>query len=324
MTGLRRRTYEILEAAKEDDPVSRVVDCILIVLIALNVFAVVLESVETMRVSYGTAFGLFEKISLAIFTVEYLLRVWSSVEREGLIRGHPLWGRLRYMRTPMVLLDLIVIAPVYLVFFTSIDLRFLRVLRLLRIFRLTRYASSMRLLMEVLRQEAANIGAALFILMMIAVFSASVVYLVEADIQPDKFGSVPDALWWAVITMTSIGYGDVVPVTPWGKVFGSLIGIVSVGLVALPTGLLASGFSQALHRRRQEFEDLIGDILADGKITTEDNAILHEARDRLGLGDREAAAVLKAARHRLRHMMTHCPHCGEAIEPEVVIPPRFQ
>ena len=322
MTTLRRRTYEILEAANEDDPLSRIADLALIVLITLNVLAVIAESVQSLRLDYGDALNLFENISLAIFTVEYGLRVWSSVEQEGLIHQQPIWGRLRYMRRPMAVLDLIVIAPVYLSFIIGIDLRFLRVLRLLRIFRLTRYASSMRLLVEVLRQEAGNIGASVFILMMTAVFSASVVYLFEANAQPDKFGSVPDALWWAIITMTSIGYGDVVPITPWGKLFGSLIGLVSVGLVALPTGLLASGFSQALDRRRQEFEDLIDEILEDGKITSEDHEILHQARERLGLSDREAAAVLKAARHRLKHMITQCPHCGEPIEPKFALSSR--
>ncbi len=324
MTTLRRRTYEILEAAKEDDATSQVVDCFLIVLISLNVLAVILESVAALHAAYADVFVVFELVSVGIFTVEYLLRVWSSVEHGSSAYQHPLWGRLHYMRSPMAFLDLLVILPVYLAFIVNIDLRFLRVLRLLRIFRLTRYASSMRLLVDVIKQEAANIGAALFILMTMVVFSASVIYLVEADVQPEAFGSIPDALWWAIVTTTTIGYGDVVPATAWGKVFGSLLGIISVGLVALPTGLLASGFSQALQHRRREFEDVIEEILADGKITAADHDILHDARDRLGLSDREAAAVLHAARQRLKHMITHCPHCGEAIEPDDPLPPRLQ
>mgnify|MGYP003972022805 FL=1 len=203
MTTLRRRTHEVLEAAKEDDSLSRTVDCLLIVLISLNVAAVVLESVAELSATYGAYFFVFEMISVGIFTVEYLLRVWSCVENEILTSMSPLKVRLKYMRTPMAALDLIV--PVYLAFIVNIDLRFLRVLRLLRIFRLTRYAASMRLLVDVLKQEAANIGAALFILMTMVVFAASVIYLVEADVQPDKFGSIPDALWWAIVTMTTIG-----------------------------------------------------------------------------------------------------------------------
>jgi len=324
MTTLRRRTYEVLEAAKEDDFASRVIDGFLIILITLNVLAVILESVETLYRDYAQVFVIFELFSVGVFSVEYVLRVWSSVEHGSSLYQHPLWGRVRYMRTPMAFLDLLVILPVYLAFLINIDLRFLRVLRLLRIFRLTRYASSMRLLVDVIKQEAANIGAALFILMTMVVFAASVIYLVEADVQPEKFGSIPDALWWAIVTTTTIGYGDVVPMTPWGKVFGSLLGVISVGLVALPTGLLASGFGQALQYRRREFEEVIEEILADGKITAADHDILDAARDRLGLSDREAAAVLHAARQRLKHMITHCPHCGEAIEPDDPLPPRLQ
>ena len=324
MTTFRRRTYEVLEAAKEDDSLSRVVDCFLITIITLNVLAVILESMKTLHAAYAEQFLVFEMVSVAIFTVEYGLRVWSCVEHGSSQYAHPLWGRLRYMRTPMAGLDLLVLLPVYLAFFVNIDLRFLRVLRLLRIFRLTRYASSMRLLVDVVKQESANIGAALFILMMAVVFSASVIYLVEAEAQPESFGSIPDSLWWAIVTMTTIGYGDAYPITPWGKVFGSIIGIIAGGLVALPTGLLASGFAQALQYRRQEFEDVIEQILADGKITEDDHSILHEARDRLGRTDREAAGVLNAARQRLKHMITHCPHCGEAIEPDDPLPPRLQ
>ncbi len=313
MEQIRLRTFEILEAAREEDPLSRFCDGFLVTLISLNVLAVILESVPSLHSSYGQAFHLFEVISVAIFTVEYLARIWSSVERPGVKYHHPLWGRLRYMLTLMVLLDLIVILPFFLAMMGTIDLRFLRDLRLLRVFRLTRYSSALRLLVEVLKDEAANIGAALFILMMMVVLSASLVYLAEFEVQPDAFGSIPDALWWAIITMTSIGYGDVVPVTTMGKIFGAIIGILSVGIVALPTGIIASGFNQALHQRKQEYSELIDSILEDGKITEEDHERLHEMREKLGLSDREAATILNSAHHQLRRTPKVCPHCGEPL-----------
>ncbi len=313
MHTLRHRTFEILEAAKEEDPSSRLCDGFLIVLISLNILAVILESVSSLANAYGDFFHGFEIFSVTVFSVEYGARAWACVERPGLKYHHPLWGRFRYLLTPMALLDLVVILPFFLAMLGAVDLRFLRVLRLLRVFRLTRYSSAIRLLTDVLKDEAANIGASLFILLMMVVLSASLVYLAESQVQPDAFGSIPDALWWAVITMTSIGYGDVVPITNVGKIFGATIGIISVGMVALPTGIIASGFNQALHQRKQAYSELIDAILEDGKITEEDHDRLHEMREQLGLSDREAAAILNSAHHQLRKRKMVCPHCGKSM-----------
>ena len=313
MIDIRLRTYEVLEASEEEDRLSRFCDAFLILIISLNVAAVIMESVTSIEAQFSEAFAVFEIFSVCIFIIEYMARVWASVEHVGLKYSHPVWGRLRYMLTPMALLDLIVILPFFFALMGAVDLRFLRVLRLLRVFRLTRYSSALRLLTNVLKDEAANIGAALFILMMMVVLSASLVYLAEFKAQPDDFGSIPDALWWAVITMTSIGYGDVVPVTTVGKIFGALIGIISVGMIALPTGIMASGFNQALHQRKQEYKELIDSILATGKMPDKDHEHLHEAREKLGLSDREAAAILNLARHELHKLPAKCPHCGEDL-----------
>lgn len=313
MIHLRRRTFELLEASQEDDPQSRFCDGFLILIISLNVLAVILESVSSISSNFKSEFHAFEIFSVTIFGIEYLLRVWSCVERQGLKNQHPFWGRVRYILTPMALLDLIVILPLFFVFMGPVDYRFLRVLRLLRVFRLTRYSSAVRLLTDVLKDELASISAALFIMMMLVVLSASLIYLAESDAQPDKFGSIPDALWWAIVTMTTIGYGDVVPITNMGKSIGAFIGIISIGMVALPTGIIASGFNQALHQRKQEYSSLIDAILMHGKITAEDHERLHDARTRLGLSDREAASILNAAHHHLRKNTVNCPHCGKAI-----------
>lgn len=314
MVGLRARVHEILEAGKPGDRLSQFADMGLIALISLNAFAVILESVPEYHRAYRDAFFAFEVFSVAVFTVEYVCRVWSSPEHPAVKYAHPVWGRLRYMLTPMALLDLIVIAPFYLVFFVSVDLRILRVLRLLRVFRLTRYAPSMTLLLQVLRTEARNIGAALFVLLLLMVMAASVVFLAEHRAQPEAFGSIPAALWWAVVTMTTIGYGDVVPVTFLGRLFGAVIGIVSLGMVALPAGLLASGFSGALRRRRLSYERLVDQALEDGHIDHHEHDRLREIQESLGLSDDDAAAILREGRERSGQKPDTCPHCGEPLE----------
>ena len=310
---LRRIVYDTLEAGRTDTRLEKFADLSLMALIALNVVAVIMESVPAYHETYGDEFYAFEVFSVIVFTIEYFLRVWSTPEHKAVKYQHPVYGRIRYMLTPMALLDLIVILPFYLSFFFVLDLRVLRVLRLFRVFRLSRYSSAMVLLSQVLREEAANISAALFVLMMLIILAASVTFLAEQDVQPEAFGSIPAALWWAIITMTTIGYGDVVPMTTVGKVCGALIGIVSVGMVALPAGILASGFNEALHQRRKAFEMMVQNALADGSMSDEEWDQILDQRLKLGISDSEAASIVRATRHHSQVRLGICPHCHQPI-----------
>lgn len=318
MRKIRRRAWELLDVGRKNDKLSEFTDIVLITLISLNVLAVIIESVPEIYAAYPGFFESFEVFSVIAFTIEYVFRVWSITESMESKFRHPLWGRLRFMMTPMQLLDLIVIAPFYLVFFIQVDLRMLRVLRLLRVFRLTRYSSSMGLLLQVLKKEGRNIGAALFVLLLLIIMAASLTFLAEHEAQPEAFGSIPAALWWAVVTMTTIGYGDVVPVTVMGRIFGAVIGIISVGMVALPAGLLASGFSEALERRRTAFEQVVGDVMEDGVIDSDERVRLREVQEELGLSKDEAEAILKDRRNQMASSraaprLGTCPHCGKAL-----------
>jgi len=311
---IRQYVFDTLDAGRTETPLGKVTDYALMALIALNVVAVIIESIPSIGRAYAIEFSLFETISVGIFTVEYILRVWSAPEHAGERFKAPVLGRIRYMLTPMAIIDLLVILPFYLSFFVGLDLRVLRVVRLLRIARLTRYSSAMTLLFQVLRDEARNIGAALFVLIVLMVLAASAVYVAEHEAQPEVFGTIPQALWWAVITMTTIGYGDVIPITTMGRLFGGIIGIFSVGMVALPAGILASGFNEALHRRRRRFETLIDELLDVGPLDDESRQRLRDLQEQLGLNDSEAASFL-AQRHRLHtaESARHCPHCGKPI-----------
>lgn len=331
MQNIRKRTFEILDIGEKDDRLSRIVDILLIVLISLNVLSVILETLPSLQNNYQSLFDRFEIVSVIIFSIEYLARVWCSVEHTGRDYSHPFWGRLRYMLTPMALIDLVVIMPLYLGLFLTVDLRFMRVLRLLRIFKLTRYSSSMALLLQVLADEAKSIGAALFVLCMLVIMASSLTYLAEHEAQPEAFSSIPAAMWWAIITMTSVGYGDVTPITAMGKVLASVISIISIGIVALPAGILASGFSEAVRRRRSHFEKLVEDVIEDGVITADEQQILKDTQETLGLCAEEAEIILDTSRNKQKEkesgnvvnsiekemkiaLNNQCPHCGKAVD----------
>lgn len=310
---MRKRVFLLLDAGHSDEPLARVVDIFLITLISLNVIAVVFESMPEVYAVYGPWFDAFEIFSVACFTIEYLLRVWSAVESSNPRYKSAVKGRIRFMLSPLALIDLIVILPFFLGSFIGVDLRMLRALRLLRAFRLTRYANSMNLLLQVLRDEGPTISAALFVLLMMISVAASVTYLAEHEAQPVAFASIPHALWWAVVTMTTIGYGDVVPQTLIGRLCASVIGIISVGMVALPAGILASGFNEALHQRRKRYEQLVDDVLEDGVIDENEHVQLRHLQEELGMSQREAAAILKAGYRKMTAGTEICGQCGKTI-----------
>ncbi len=313
---LRQQTANVLFSANPDDRLTRRVDIFLILLITLNIVAVILESVHSIQEQWTQWFITFEIFSIAVFTIEYIARVWSAVDNPWRPdHAHPVRGRLRYARTYLAIIDLLAIAPFYLSVFFAIDLRFLRVLRLIRIFKLTRYSPAMTLLLQVIREEARTIGAAMFVLMMMVVIASSLAFIVEHDAghtNAEAFSSIPAAMYWAIITMTTVGYGDIVPITVAGKVLSAFIGIIGMGMVALPAGILASGFSNALHRRREQLEEKVSDIIADGVISEQEEAELSELMHQLNLNQGDAKALLAAAHHKQKTRV--CPHCHKPLE----------
>ena len=307
--NLRRTVYHMLGGEGHADPWVKAIDWFLIGLVVVNVMAVLLESIEHLSIAHGPVFHAFDRFSVAVFSLEYVLRLWTAVEGDDKRFRHPILGRLRWMVSPMALIDLLSVLPFYLGMFVEVDLRAIRVLRVLRVFKLGRYSMAMNVMAAVARQETRAIGAVLFVMMVVLVFSSSLMYLFEHRAQPHVFSDIPTAMWWSVVTLTTLGYGDMVPITPLGRMLGGLTAILGVGMIALPAGVLASGFSEQMRVRREEYREAVERALEDGNIDRRDRRHLDDVRLHLGLSEEEAASILEFA---VKHP-EHCPHCGGVL-----------
>ncbi len=247
---VRRRVYQVLEQGPVGDRVSVIVDRTLVTLILVNLVAVVLESVPSLRQADRPIFASIEYLSLVVFTVEYFLRIWCAVEHGPNKHLTPTRARLKYILSPAGLVDLIAVLPFWFSPLLPDDLRVLQVFRIVRFFKITRYSPAMRSLLDVLYRERRALFGCLVIALGIALVSATLMHLAEGKAQPDKLGTIPDALWWAIVTLGTIGYGDVVPVTVLGKLIASGTIFASVIMIALPVGIIATAFANEIHRRQ--------------------------------------------------------------------------
>ena len=251
--AMKQRIYNILSVSKKTGDISWCFDVFIISLILLNVVAMLLESVKPLRLQYQAEFDFFEIFSVIVFTVEYILRVWTA-------NLHPdfkklITGNIRYAFTPLAIIDLLAFLPFYLPFI-GVDLRLLRVLRVFRIFRLfkiVRYVTALALINRVVRHKKEELLISLIFTMFLLLITSTFMYYIENEAQPESFSSIPETMWWGIATLTTVGYGDVYPITPLGQFLGGIIAIIGIGLFALPTGILASGFSEELSRNKAEF-----------------------------------------------------------------------
>ena len=241
--------YEIIEIGHGEDRISKIFDAVIVTLIVLNVGAVIAETVPAVHAKYHAWLYAFEIFTVVVFTIEYALRLWTAVEVPFLSRMSPWRARLSLAKSAPLVIDLLAILPFYLQQFVPLDLGILRMLRLLRFLKLSRYSPAMHTLIRVLRNERkALIGASLLLLTAL-LFSSTLMYHLENQTQPDKFGSIPDAAWWAISTLTTVGYGDVTPVTVPGRMLAALTMITGLCILALPVAIISTGFAQELSRR---------------------------------------------------------------------------
>ena len=297
----QKRLLEILEKSDGQDKASFYCDMSLSILIVLNLLAISLESVESIGLAYGKFFFVFEMVSVSIFGTEYVLRIWASGASASTKWEKPLSKRLAYIFSFTGLVDLVAILPSLLsIFIGSVDLRWLRVLRMVRLLKISHYSSALEDLVSAIRHERASFTAAIYLLVLALFFSSSALYIVESDVQPDEFGSIPETMWWSIITLTTVGYGDASPITALGKIIAAITALMGVMTVALLTGIVANAFANQVQRRNSIFEAEIVHALADGEISEDEAKKIEALRKRYDLSDEHAEAIIEIMTDRMK------------------------
>lgn len=307
--SLRVKAFQLLESETTSSTVAKIVTWFLIILIISNVTATIAASERDYYLLYKDSFILFEIFSLSIFCIEYLIRVWCCVEDEKYKNNSTLKSRLHYIFTPMALIDLIAILPFIIAIFFALDLRALRLIRVLRLLKLTHYFKGFNIFATVIIKESRSIVAAMMVMLFLIIIAASIMHFIEGKAQPEHFGSIMQSFWWAVVTMTTVGYGDVIPITTAGKITSTFIMLIGVGLVALPAGMLAGRFGEELRERKESLDAQIKKVLADGHIDTEDYEALELLANKLEIDPEDLQRSIIQLRQ--GHHSEKCPHCGK-------------
>lgn len=249
-SAFRQRAYTVLEEGQLEGVASRLVEGLLIALIIANVTAVALETIPSVYARYHTLFAGFEKFSITAYTIEYAVRVWSAIEDPRVAARGPLRGRIAFAARPLMIVDLLAFLPSYLTLFFAIDLRVLRIFRLFRLVKLARYSPALPALLGVLYNERSALFASMILTLSVMCVSAEMMHLAEGSVQPRSLGTLPDAMYWAITTLTTVGYGDITPITPLGRLIAGVTMVTGLLLFALPIGIIANGFVHDLHRRQ--------------------------------------------------------------------------
>jgi voltage-gated potassium channel len=271
-------------------------DTFIMVWVMISVVAVILESVQGISHVLNLEFILLDALAVGIFSLEYCVRMYCCVEEPGFKKA--LSGRVKYGKSPSMLVDLLAILPFFLEAFLHhlFDLRFLRVFRLMRLLKLTRYTGATGTLTKVIAREWPVLSASAFVMLLLVVLTASLGYLFEHDAQPDKFENIPQSIYWAVITLASVGYGDISPVTMMGRVMTIILALMGIGIFAIPAALLSSAFTDQLRIERESLRNQLYEMLEDGVISADEAELVNREAKRLHLTQQDVDQLVEKAR----------------------------
>ncbi|MBU6188118.1 MAG: ion transporter [Betaproteobacteria bacterium] len=292
----RQRVHALVFPSEYGGRLHGYFDAFIAAWVLISVFSVILESVHSISYLLHIELIVIDVIAVAIFTMEYCARLYCCVEDER-YRG-AVSGRLRQAKSASMVIDLLAILPFFLeaLIHHLVDLRFLRIFRLLRLLKLTRYTGATRTLAKVIVREWPVMAAAAFIMLLLVVLTASLGYLFEHEAQPDKFENIPQSIYWAVITLASVGYGDISPVTPAGRAITIVLALIGIGIFAIPAALLSSAFSDQLHKERDALKQELFDMLADGQLSEEEAEVINREAKRLHLSAEDVEVLIEQAR----------------------------
>jgi len=313
---LKEKVYQVLEAPPEIDGFARNFNYFMVFLILLNVTVVILETVVWIHVMFVWEFFIIDLVSVIIFTIEYLLRLWVCTLNPAY--SHPIKGRLRFMVTPFAIIDLLAILPFYLPFLIHVDLRFLRILRLfriLRILKLGRYSDAVTTFSSIISRKKEELLVALSLLFIALVMVSSIMYYAEHEAQPQLYSSIPASMWWALVTLATVGYGDVYPVTFLGKMMSGVAIIIGVCIFALPTAIFAAGFIEEIEKDKEHYCPHCGKRVHKDSLRVHRHPRDHE----LPGGNEPAGGHEPATTHEVHH--EHEP-AGEYESPGEYGPPK--
>ena len=298
----RQKVHAVVFPSEYGGSLHTIFDTFIVIWVIVSVLAVILESVQGIHYLLNLEFIVLDAIAVSIFTLEYCLRMYCCVEEPGYKRA--VSGRLKMAKSTSSIIDILAIAPFFLEVFLHhlIDLRFMRVFRLLRLLKLSRYTGATQSLSKVIAREWPVMAASIFIMLLLVVMTASLGFLFEHEAQPDKFENIPQAIYWAVITLASVGYGDISPVTPAGRAMTIVLSLIGIGIFAIPAAILSSAITDQLKRDRESLVNTIYEMLADGHLDEKEIEYIRTESKRLHLSDEEIRLLIDKA-NRERELM---------------------